>query len=241
MRVQKSKKGFISTYLDNFSIKIVFSGLPRARSSEKENQEEKSAWNLRKEGGWDEYKKQTENIATKIVDIVQDNTKSIEKCMKEIDAVNNKVKFASFGKTRKTEAKKKPVKDSTCVECKRLEGGPGSAQCLDAQQRSMALMSSDKENGARSAPGVDGQLSKVYVCPDWSWMDGQPGSSTGMDSQKRKCSSCKTEEEKLKEVLQTQSKRLEDEINDIKKTRAGRTIRIFKMKQKIVGDTKVGQ
>ena len=38
-----------------------------------------------------------------------------------------------------------------------------------------------------------------------------------------------------------QSKRLEDEINDIKKTGAGRMLRIFKLKQKIVGSRRVGQ
>ena len=45
----------------------------------------------------------------------------------------------------------------------------------------------------------------------------------------------------MNEILQSQSKRLEDEINDIKKTGAGRTTRIFRLKQKIVGNRKVGQ
>ena len=66
--------------------------------------------NLKKEGGWDEYKKQTEKKATRIVDMVE-NSKTVEDNMKEIEAVNDKVKFASFGKTRKTNAKKKPDKD----------------------------------------------------------------------------------------------------------------------------------
>ena len=59
--------------------------------------------------------------------------------------------------------------------------------------------------------------------------------------QQRECSSCRSEEDKLNEILQSQSKRLEDEINDIKKTGAGRTTRIFRLKQKIVGNRKVGQ
>ena len=55
------------------------------------------------------------------------------------------------------------------------------------------------------------------------------------------CVSCKSEEVRLNEVLQLQSKRLEDEINDIKKTASGRMTRIFKLKQKIVGNKKAGQ
>ena len=45
----------------------------------------------------------------------------------------------------------------------------------------------------------------------------------------------------MNKVLQTQSKRLEDEINEIKKTGVSRMTRVFKMKQKIVGNRKVGQ
>ena len=54
------------------------------------------------------------------------------------------------------------------------------------------------------------------------------------------CASCISEEDKLNDVLRVQSQRLEDEVNEIKITGAGRMTRIFKLKQKIVGNQKVG-
>ena len=74
-------------------------------------------------------------------------------------------------------------------------------------------------------------------------------SSHGMDGQKtvkkqkKGCSTstCETGEETLKRILQTQSKRLEDKINEIKKTGAGRMAKVFKLKEKIVGKRKGGQ
>ena len=98
MRVRRSKKGLVSTYSDHFSVEIVFSDLPRAGKLGEEETEKGSVWNLRKEGGWEKYKNETEKVAQKVVDIVEKSELSIEECMKEIETVNNKVKFVSFGK-----------------------------------------------------------------------------------------------------------------------------------------------
>ena len=103
MRVRKGKKGLVSTYSDNFAVEVISHGLPRNVMVEKNNEEETSTWNLRKEGGWEEYKELTEKCAYKVEEIVNNSDISIEECMKKIDKVNNMVKFGSFGKTRKNQ------------------------------------------------------------------------------------------------------------------------------------------
>ena len=56
-----------------------------------------------------------------------------------------------------------------------------------------------------------------------------------------KCIQCKSTETMMEELLMKQSQALEDEVNEIKKTGAGRIARVFKLKLKIVGNQKVGQ
>ena len=87
------------------------------------------------------YRKRSDEMADKI----HDTDMHIEDCMKRIEAVNNKVKFSAFGKTRKTDSRKAVLKQKNCPECGRLEDRPGPAQQTETQQRSQASMSSQKE------------------------------------------------------------------------------------------------
>ena len=188
MRVRKNKKSLVSTYSDHFAIEVVLQGLPRAGVSEGTSDRESCTWNLRKEGGWQEYKEQTEKVASIVEDIIKDDDISIEECMTKTEKVNNKVKFTAFGKTRKSSARRKSHPSQSCTDCGRLEEGPGSATRLE-----------------------------------------------------RDCTKCMSDSDKLNDVLQNQAQRMEDEINEVKKTRVGRLARVFKMKQKIVGSKKAGQ
>ena len=90
--------------------------------------------------------------------IIEDGDISVDECMKKIDNLNNKVKFTAFGKTRKTQAKKKLQTKRICSECQGLEGGPESAKRLD-QQRSMALMTSVQDEG-KGRPGASSERYK---------------------------------------------------------------------------------
>ena len=51
MRVRKQKKRVISTYSDHYAMEVVFSGLQRVGSQDQEMAKDKTAWNLKKEGG----------------------------------------------------------------------------------------------------------------------------------------------------------------------------------------------
>ena len=62
---------------------------------------EKSAmWNLAKPDGWKTFQELSDKAAEKIVEIVQDNTISIDDVIKKVDIIDNQIKFTAFGKTR---------------------------------------------------------------------------------------------------------------------------------------------
>ena len=133
---------------------------------------------------------------------------------------------------------------------RQLDGKLVSAQGMEAQQRSMAPVSlyKDKATQKVAATGLEGRQDFINggAGPDLRLVGGKK-SSPWMEEQSKivgnesNCSSCKSEEQKLDAVLQTQARKLEDEINDIKKTGAGRMVRVFKLKQKLVENRKVGQ
>ena len=136
---------------------------------------EESAWNLKKEGGWDMYRKQSDDKAAKIQDITENNDLPIEDCMKRINSLNNKIKYAAFGKTRKTNSRKATLKHKNCPECGRLEDRPGPAKQMETQQRSQAPMSSHKEEIAGEE--LHGQIQKC------SGLEVDSRSAQGMASQ----------------------------------------------------------
>ena len=97
MRGRKTKNGIKSTYSDHFSVELIFTGLQRAGRADQEEEEERSDWNLRKIGGWEEYEKQTDNIASKVESILENEDISVDERMRRIEKVDNKAKFAAFG------------------------------------------------------------------------------------------------------------------------------------------------
>ena len=103
-RVRKIKNGLKYTFSDHYSIEVVLSNLPRA-SKVKEPEQEICTWNLKKEGGWERFSKLTEANKDKVDDVVSDKTTTIEEKMKMFNTIDRKVKFQSFGKTRKTSGK----------------------------------------------------------------------------------------------------------------------------------------
>ena len=120
-RVLKRKKNIVTIFSDHFSLKILLKGIPRR----KETDENKTVWNLGKPNGWEVYKASTNEVSDKIVSIVEDDNLNINSVMTKINAIETKVKFKSFGKTKPStkismkESKCKPrCKMSTCQQCK---------------------------------------------------------------------------------------------------------------------------
>ena len=59
MRVRKRSKKILSTYGDHYSVEFVFSGLQRGGRQDQEMDKDNSAWNLKKDGGWEMYIQET--------------------------------------------------------------------------------------------------------------------------------------------------------------------------------------
>ena len=121
IRVLKQKKNIVTIFSDHFSLKILLKGIPRRI----ETDENKTVWNLGKPNGWEVYKASTNEVSDKIASIAEDDNLNINSVMTKINAIETKVKFKAFGKTKPSmktsikESKCKPrCKMSTCQQCK---------------------------------------------------------------------------------------------------------------------------
>ena len=56
-------------------------------------------WNLKKPGGWEKYIVATEDIASKIVNLVEEES-NIDEVIKKVERLHNKAKFVAFDKTK---------------------------------------------------------------------------------------------------------------------------------------------
>ena len=108
-RVMRKKTGVVSIYTDHFSLELVLEGLPTKLSTG----EQQSRWNLAKPGGWQKYEKLTEEAAEKIMKVAKDEELDEEEVMKNVDAIETKVKFKAFGKTKDTTLKKRVERRNT--------------------------------------------------------------------------------------------------------------------------------
>ena len=118
MRVIATRKGLQVRYTDHLSIEVYICDLP----SSKQKVETKTKWNLMKPGGWNKYVEATNDIAAKIVEIV-DEESDIEKAMKKIEKLQDKAKFVAFGKTKITHRKtenKHALKNNDTINAQEL-------------------------------------------------------------------------------------------------------------------------
>ena len=60
----------MSTFSDHFSIEVGLSNLTRAGKEMEKQSKGETTWNLRKEGGWEMFEKETEAVAEKVMRIV---------------------------------------------------------------------------------------------------------------------------------------------------------------------------
>ena len=95
-RVRRTRKGITSTYSDHYALEVEFVGLPRAGRREVEQEEERCTWNFKKAGGWERYAEETSAVAEMVAEIIEDETLTIEECMRRVNKVNDKVKFGAF-------------------------------------------------------------------------------------------------------------------------------------------------
>ena len=104
-------------------MELIIEGLPR---SNKEVEKE-ATWNLLKPGGWEDYKTLTKEAEEKIKEVAEDEELDANETMKKVEAIEDKIKFKAFGKTKPETKKKRASKmtinaeDLLVSQTKRLE------------------------------------------------------------------------------------------------------------------------
>ena len=124
-RVMRSKKKIKTIFTDHFPVKVVLSGIPRR----KEETKTKPTWNLGKPGGWDKYKKLTDDAAEKIVKIIEDKHYDIDTKIQKSESIEHKIKFAAFDKNKPSS--KKFADTKKCNKCRLLRCNPGAEGSSD--------------------------------------------------------------------------------------------------------------
>ena len=84
---------------DHYPLILKFKDIPVNRNVFKH--EEVVRFNLKKDGGWATYKTLTDECE-ELVNIVNNDSDSVEKIHAKFESIHNKIKFKSFGKTRIT-------------------------------------------------------------------------------------------------------------------------------------------
>ena len=69
-------------------------------------------WNLCKEGGWEEYKRISDEKSEAIDKLVEDTALDIDEVMDKVEKIQDKIKFGAFGKTTKKMRNKPNVMDT---------------------------------------------------------------------------------------------------------------------------------
>ena len=144
-RVIKKKKNITTIYTDHFSVKVEFIGIPKNHH----NYKPEAGWNLGKPNGWKVYEDETNKVAEKIDDIVNEETLDINTILKKIEVIDTKVKFKSFGKTKPSV--KKHLKILKCG--KACETSPCD-HCKSQQQK-------DAETHERQAQKVEAAIERI--------------------------------------------------------------------------------
>ena len=81
-------------YSDHYTCLLTLTGLPRVREGRKQR---KTVWNLGREGGWENYRKLTEEYKEAFENAIREK-ESIEEKMNNFERLHDKIKFKAFGK-----------------------------------------------------------------------------------------------------------------------------------------------
>jgi hypothetical protein len=106
-RAVKVGDSYQTIFSDHYTCILTLENLPSIHEKKTEN---KTIWNLAKEGGWDSYKELTEKYADSIEKAI-DTESTIEEKMNKFNNIHEKIKFKAFGKTT-IRSKPKEVKKS---------------------------------------------------------------------------------------------------------------------------------
>ena len=95
-RVRKVDKKLKKIYPDHFPLVVRFQNLPTRRIVTPKV----GHWNLNVPEGWKAYNALSEGIAEKLDNVIENKSLHIKDVKRKIDALQTKVKFQAFGKTK---------------------------------------------------------------------------------------------------------------------------------------------
>ena len=127
-RVRKIKKGETrKIFPDHYPIVVKFKNLRTDRIKS----DCVSNWNLSVPEGWKKYEALTNEIAEKMNNIIEDESLDIETVKRKTDAMQTKIKFQAFGKTKPPTGKAKK---------RRLDERQKAAQGLDGEDEKERIL-----------------------------------------------------------------------------------------------------
>ena len=85
-------------YPDHYASLLIFKNLP-LKSKQKVGGPKLTIWNTNKEGGWENYKKLTEENP-KLEEVAKDTSNDPDQMMNKLDKELNRIKYISFGKVK---------------------------------------------------------------------------------------------------------------------------------------------
>ena len=150
-RIIKRRTGVTTVYTDHLSLKVILTGMPSA--SRNENDEKETVWNMKKSGAWKVYEKKTKEAAEKLDKVVSDDTLSIDEIVKKLEKTENKIKYSSFGKTRKANSFKRSSHDKKGCGCSKIN----EEKCLGCKNHEMNILKTQSEK-------MEKEIMKIKEC-----------------------------------------------------------------------------
>ena len=108
---------------DHYPIIVNLKNLP----TQQIQSERASNWNLAVPEGWKTYKELSDKIADKMNKIIETESLDIEDIKKKTDALQTKIKFQAFGKTKPATGKTVVMYNPTCM--RRISYKIGQSSC----------------------------------------------------------------------------------------------------------------
>ena len=126
-----------------------------------------TVWNLKKLGGWEKYKKKTDDVSDQVKNIIANENYSIDEVMKKVQKIEEKVKFAAFGKPKikgsQQNLNKAEINGDTCnceqVECEICH--KDADKKLAVLKRQSKRMEKEVNKVKESGQGRVGQIFKM--------------------------------------------------------------------------------
>ena len=112
-RVIKTKKSYKKVFSDHYSCLLTMKNLPCQPAGSKTKMVK---WNLKKDNGWESYKKISDELSHKIEKIVENNELTVQEMTNRVEKVHNKIKYMAFGKVTIGNKKEQNNEDKTDEE-----------------------------------------------------------------------------------------------------------------------------